>query len=590
MPQNFVEILRERRADRGDREALVFVDDPRAGARESVTYAELDRDARRVAARLAGHAAPDDRALLLHPSGPGFARAFFGCLYAGVIPVPAPPPEGTSQQSRRVAGIVRNAGVAVVLADGDDLPRLRADLAPGLGPDARWLDTATGDADEAVAEDAVAAPPPDAPAFLQYTSGSTSDPKGVIVSHANLLHNAAAVERHIGLDGDGRIGGWLPWHHDMGLIGLFLQSVYQGLTCVVMAPITFLKRPHRWLETIDLLGVNATAMPDFAYDLCVRRVTGEQLAGLDLSRWRVALDGSEPVRAGTLRAFAERFGSAGFQARALSPCYGLAEATLFVSGDPRHREPTVLRVDPRTLEAGRVRPAAPRAAARTLVSCGPAAPSGLRIVDPETGAELPDGHVGEIWVRGGAVALGYWNRPALTGRVFGATAADGEGGFLRTGDLGARLDGELYVTGRLKDVIVVRGRNLYPQDIEAETAGVHPALTGTAAAFAVATPRGDAIGVAAEIRPRRLRGTPLAEVESAIRRHLGREFATAVAVVVLVKPGTLARTTSGKIQRHLARAAHLEGTLERAEDAATAPATAPATDPAADPVAEGAAR
>ncbi|MFD3842587.1 fatty acyl-AMP ligase [Streptomyces sp. NPDC058642] len=563
--RTFVELMRTRADEHGDRTALVFSADPlRAEADETLTYGELDRAARRVAALLQERFTVGDRLLVLHPSGPGFARSLLGCMYAGMVPVPAPPPDGPQRkQAGRLAAIARDAGAVGALAEGTDLEALaswaKEQELPGmsvLAPDSA--------ADELPAANRWRPPPadPHALAFLQYTSGSTAAPKGVMVDHANLLANAEILAAISGMGAERPVGGWLPLYHDFGLIGLLLTPLVLGGRSVLMPPMAFLKRPHTWLTLIDRHGIDFSPAPNFAYDLCVQRITDEELARLDLSRWRCAVNGAEPVQAATVEAFTRRFAAAGLRPEAMLPGYGMAETTLVVCGDRPARRAVITEVDAAAFERGELLPPATGAAVHRIVSSGPAEYLDVRIIDADAGRVLPDGRVGEIWVRGPNVARGYWGRPEETRRVFDAVTPDGESGFLRTGDLGILHEGELYVTGRSKELIIIRGRNLYPQDLEAATRQAHPALEGgVGAAFSVPVPEEEVV-VVREYRARPAEPDELARAVAGVRDRLTREVGVPAHNVVLVPPGTVSRTTSGKIQRRLLRRRFLGGELE----------------------------
>jgi amino acid adenylation domain-containing protein len=550
---SFSDVLVRRARETPDCLAYVFLED---GETESarLTFGELDERARTIAAALTGQGAAGERVLLLFPPGLDFIAAFFGCLYAGAVAVPsyppAPPRSGRGQP--RLRAIVEDAAPGFVLTTTALVPRLEA-LAGELPGLATAVRLATDALPAGGGEWQAPALGPDALAFLQYTSGSTAEPKGVMVSHGNLLHNEEVIREACGHDAGSTFVSWLPMYHDMGLIGGLLQPLYVGASCALMAPVAFLQRPVRWLRAISRYRAHTSGAPDFAYDLCARKITPEQTAGLDLSTWRTAFDGSEPVRARTLAAFTAAFAPCGFRPETFFPCYGLAEATLIVSGRPRGTPPTVL---------GEERP---------LVGCGPAG-VGLEIAivdpdEPETAAERAEGEVGEIWVAGPSVARGYWGRPELSDRTFRARLTgrsdrpDCETGFLRTGDLGFLRDGELFVTGRLKDLIVVRGRNLYPQDLELTACESHPALRGgVGAAFAVETAAGEAVALVLEAGVRR--GFDTGEALAAVRQAIAEEHEASVHAVLLVRPGGVPRTTSGKVQRQLCRRLFLEGALQ----------------------------
>ncbi|WP_426403211.1 fatty acyl-AMP ligase [Streptomyces sp. R-07] len=567
-PSTFTELVRERTEALADADVHIELCHRGAGvAARHMTYAEMDRRARRIASVLQDRGAAGAPALLLYSSTADFLAAYVGCLYAGVVAVPAPLPGGGPRGGRsdRVTSVLRDTGARLVLTESANAPDVSRWLAdslldgvaclatdlPGLGDPDAWRPVRTR---------------PDDLAFLQYTSGSVSDPRGVMVSHRNLMANQHLLQQVLGTTAEDRFGGWLPHFHDMGFIAHLLHPVWLGGHSVQMSPVSFVKRPLRWLQAIDAYGVTVGGGPNFCYDLCTERITDEEIAGLDLSRWRLALNGAEPVRPATLDAFARRFAPAGLRAEALYPCYGLAEATLLVSAGAPGSPYTTTTADPAALEHGRLAPAPAAADGRALAGCGPATGYDLRIVDPEDRGELPPGTVGEIWLRGDSVAQGYWRRPTETEETFRATLDDGETGFLRTGDLGVIEDGHLYVTGRLKELIILNGRNLYPQDVEHAVRGIAPALNpGVGAAFSVDAGGREQLVLVQEIRDT----SPDRTEESADRRALvrriqetvGVEFNVPLANVLLVPAGTVRRTTSGKIQRALMRALFLEGAL-----------------------------
>lgn len=525
---------------------------------EVLSYGDLDRSARATAVALRERCLPGDRVLLPFPPGTGFAEAFLGCQYAGLVPVPVPAPARSAHQIDRTGVVAADARPSLVLTEASALPDVRARLADGglARLDALAIENArAADPDEWH-------PPANGPgdlAFLQYTSGSTSEPKGVMVSRANLVHNLELMRRSHGWDRDTGFCSWLPVYHDMGLIAMLLMPLYLGGTAALMPPTDFLKRPRTWPQLVDDTGAQVSCAPDFAYELCARRVTAEEAAGLDLSRWRYACDGAEPVAAETLRRFTERFAPSGFAPEAFLPGYGLAEATLYVCGAPAAEAPVVTRVDAEALARDEFVPAAP--GGTSLVSSGHVRDLDVRIVDPATARVLPDGRVGEVWIRGESVALGYWKRPGETARTFGAATAAGERGFLRTGDLGVRQGPELYITGRLKEMLIVHGRNLYPHDIEREAGALDEAFAGLpGCAFAVPAPH-EEIVVVQEIRARGRDAAELPALARRARTALSTRLGVRVAGFVLVRVGQVSRTTSGKIRRLAVRERFLGGAL-----------------------------
>jgi amino acid adenylation domain-containing protein len=561
-----IEVLDRRAASTPDDLAFTYLDfEVRPGER-TLSYAQLAAGTRAVAARLADHVTSGERALLLYPPGLDYIVAFLGCLRAGVIAVPAYPPDlaRLARTLPRLRAIAADAEIGVVLTTRPIAGLADAMLAqaPELAR-ARWLPTDGLDATEGLSwRDRPANPR--APAFLQYTSGSTSSPRGVVLSHDNLMANQVMIQARFGHRAGDVVAGWLPLYHDMGLIGNVLQPLYLGLQCVLMAPHAFLQRPTRWLETITRFRATTSGGPNFAYDLCVRKVADDELEALDLSCWRVAFNGAEPIRAATLARFADRFAPCGFRREAFFPCYGLAEATLLVTGGPAGRVPVERTIDRAALAEGRI--AAPRTSAQTLIGCGSAAAGvELRIVDPEQRRACVEGQVGEIWLRGPSIAAGYHAQPEQTLATFAGRLVDEPSDaptWLRTGDLGYCEDSELFVTGRRKDLIIVRGRNIYPQDVEATVEACHGALRpGSSAAFMLDA---DAAGVervcvCVELHARRPADHD--EVIAAIRAAVLDEHELALASVVLLRAGGLPKTSSGKVQRHACRNELLAGSL-----------------------------
>lgn len=570
--ETFSQRVLARAQARGTAEAFAFVHETDSERWvERLTYAELDAQAKDIASWLQERGLAGRQVLLLYPSGLPFVAAFLGCQYAGAVAVPAPLPAG-ERQFQRLSRIAADARVGAVLTTREHAPAVESWLV-GDSPDAVPCVATDGGPVGDAAHWREPEPELDGLAFLQYTSGSTSEPKGVMVSHRNLMANEAAIQRSLGSDADSCLGSWLPLFHDMGLIGHVLHPLWLGARAALMAPETFLRRPVRWLEMIGDHGVTIGGGPNFGYDMCVRRVKDTELSSLDLSRWVQACNGAEPVRAETIDAFARRFAPAGFRPETFFPCYGMAETTLLVSGTPLGRPAVTRTVDTCALETGQLAGPVPGGATRTLVSSGVvrAEDFEVRIADPATLRDLGQDGVGEIWVRGESVATGYWSRPGATAEAFGArlTGADGAvtDGWLRTGDLGALSGGELYVTGRLKEMVVINGRNIYPHDVEAAARAAHPSL-GTGAVFAV-RPGGDVRErLVAVLEVRGAAGGPDTEAAhhqallDGVQRSVSEEAGVPVGNVLLVAAGTVRRTTSGKVQRTLMRKLFLEGRLE----------------------------
>jgi amino acid adenylation domain-containing protein len=580
MPQTIVQSLKEKSLAEGDRLAYAFL--VQGEIETQLTYAELDARARALGSALQQAGAAGGRVALLFPPGLDFVVAFFGCLYAGAVAVPALPPRRRGGDPRLQA-IFRDARPRVALTSADRLESLES-AAAGI-PELRaalWMTPpAEGAADWREPE-----PDPEALAFLQYTSGSTATPKGVMVSHGNLLHNEEMIRRTFGQSSDSVVLGWLPLHHDMGLIGTVLQPLHVGAPCYLMSPGAFLQRPASWLEAIGRFRATTSGGPNFAYELCLRKVSEAERASLDLSSWQVAFNGAEPVRADTLRRFAEAFAPCGFRAEAFRPCYGLAEATLLVSGW-REGGPRTIAVDAAALEEHRVTEAAGAARRRELVGCGETMQTVL-VVDAESGVPCPPDRVGEIWVAGPSVSRGYWEKPEETAATFGACLADGAGAggsFLRTGDLGFLSGGELFLTGRTKDLVILRGRNHYPQDLELTAAGSHTDLRpGGGAAFSVDLDGEERLVLVHEVTRHARAGVE--EIAAAVRRAVAAEHGVSVAEIVLLRPETLPRTSSGKVRRLACRDAWLAGGLSEvgrstlAGEAVEASDRASALDPA----------
>ncbi|TJZ72934.1 non-ribosomal peptide synthetase [Chitiniphilus eburneus] len=557
-PANFVSHLRQLATERPADTALIVVDEQDGVPLDrAIDYATLDERVRALAASLQRRFAPGERALLLLDNDDHYVVAFFACLYAGLVAVPVFPPESARPQHvARLLGIVADARACCVLTIEAMRPLVEG-AARRLPSVAILAIDLPGDT---LAVDWAAHTPRDEDiAFLQYTSGSTSDPKGVMVSHGNLMANERAIEEGLGVREGDTFVSWLPLFHDMGLIGGMLQPIHRGIKLVLMTPRFFLERPSRWLEAISRHRGTISGGPDFAYRLCLERLNDAQLQALDLSSWRLAFSGAEPVRHDTLADFCTHFATAGFTPDAVYPCYGLAEATLFVSGGMRGAGMVARGFATEGLGQGR---ADADAQGRMLVGCGHA-PTGhaIEIVDPATLASLGGGRVGEIWATGPSIAEGYWGRPDATAETF----VEREGRrWLRTGDLGFLHDGQLYITGRVKDLIIVRGHNLYPQDIErAIEAEVEAVRKGRVAAFAVQGPQGEGIGLAAELSRGMQKLIPVETLVQVLSAMVSELCGEPLSVVMLLNPGALPKTSSGKLQRSACR----KGWQERSLDA-----------------------
>lgn len=537
------------------------------GPVEEWSYGRLDRAARSIAAALQGAGIQGGSALLLFPPSLDFIAALMGCLYVGTAAVPTYPPDPgrLDRTLPRLRAIATDSGAQVVLTTA-----MIKGMAEMLLPQVPELAGLVWIAVDALPDGGADALRPvaiggETVAIIQYTSGSTGTPKGVVLTHAHVLHNERLIQRGFGHDGSSTaVVGWLPLFHDMGLIGNVLQPLYHGIPCVLMSPIAFLQRPLRWLEAISRFGASTSGGPNFAYELCTRKVSDEALRGLDLSTWKVAFNGAEPLQADTIRRFTERFARCGFRPGAFYPCYGLAEATLFVSGARPGEGARTRTLDAEALSQGRaVQVPAEHPQARALVSSGWLG-EGMRavIVDPQTLTRCADHGIGEIWLAGPSVAAGYWGRGDETAAVFGARLASGEGPFLRTGDLGFLVEGEVFVTGRLKDLIILRGRNVYPQDIELTVEQAHPAVRpGCVAAFALQVDGEERLALVAEIEPGRA-GASMEAVTETLRRAVADEHAVNVHTIALIAPRSILKTSSGKIQRSACRQALLAGSLE----------------------------
>lgn len=529
----------------------------------TLSYSHLYKAARNIASWLNRENGFGERAVLLYPPSLDYIIALFACFLAGVLAVPSYPPL-SSRSFSQFLSIAQDARPRFILTTTSVAGLIRNRLPESLGPGpVRWMTDGT----QLEASNAFI-PTPHTTAFIQYTSGSTTHPRGVIVNHENLIHNLSLIQTCFQHTPESLGVIWLPPYHDMGLIGGILQPLYVGFPVILMSPFDFLKRPLRWLEAISKYQATTSGGPDFAYRLCIDRINPEQICKLDLHSWKLAFNGAEPVRPDTLQRFAATFSAGGFSYRAFYPCYGLAESTLIVTGGAKNNLPTVKTFTKQELLSNRVTEPQPiffETLHQRLVGCGHVLPHGeIWIVDPESNIPCPPGHIGEIWVRSPSVATGYWNNDQETHHTFAAHIHDNHAGpFLRTGDLGFFYQGELFITGRIKETIIINGKNYYPIDIELTAESSHPSLRkGCNAAFTVEQDNESAIVLIQEINPAGDEQMDYAEVIKAIRRVVAQCHEIPLYEVVLVKKQTVPKTSSGKIQRNACREQYLSRTLE----------------------------
>lgn len=581
--QTLVDLLRWRGTHQPDQLAFTFLPD---GMTDEVrlTFGELDRRAQAIGARLQHLQAQGERVMLLYPSGLDYITAFFGCLYAGAVAVPGYPPRfQRSLEHLQIVATDAQATIALTTAALLDKIQHWFTWMPTLSS-LHWVATDDLDGDLASSWQ----PPAldgESLAILQYTSSSTRFPRGVMFSHDNLLINSRDMQRALGHTDQSISVGWLPLQHDMGLLGNVLQPLYMGFHCILMSPMSFLQRPVRWLQAISRYRGTSSGGPNFAYNLCLRKITPEQRRELDLRSWEVALNGAEPIQPGTLEQFAAVFEPCGFRPQAFYSCYGLSGSTLMVSGGAKHAVPVVRRVQKAALEQRQIAiPCISKTGEQVLVSYGKGlGQQVIRIVDPETRTRCRPRHVGEIWVAGASVAQGYWNQPNATRDVFQARLADtGEGPFLRTGDLGFLHQKELFITGRLQDVIIIRAQTYYPQDIEATVAQCHPALRpNSGAAFAVDMQGEARLVIVQEVEdyvgtPANSRAEPavcgpepsapaldIDALMGTIRQLVAEKHGVQVSELVLIRAGSMIKASSGNIRRQVCRDRFLNQTLNR---------------------------
>ncbi len=559
-----IEIIEARAKETPDKTAYIFLRDGNIDE-ESITYSGLAAHAKAVAKKLLTVAQPGDCALINHNPGIPYITSFLGCLYAGVAAVPVYPPR-LNQKMDRLLSIMEDVKPKACLTSDSVMDTLAPlfENTPALNK-CSWIRTDSLTAD-GISEIPEASFNPETLAFIQYTSGSTSQPKGVMLSHGNLIANLECIAKCCNASQESKGVIWLPPYHDMGLIGGILVPLYSGFPVVLMSPFAFLQRPHRWLQAISRYKATMSSAPNFAYDLCVQRVQDKHLEGVDLSSWSVAFCGAEPIHAEVLESFTNRFQSVGFRKETFYPCYGMAESTLILTGGDRKAPPHLLSVDRAIFENdGRIEFSSPGKNAKTFVGCGSPFPGHrVLIVDPATKVRCPDGVVGEIWFQGPSAAVGYWAKPSVTEQVFHARpiGEEGEPGFLRTGDLGFVWHGELYVTGRIKDLLILRGKNYYPQDIERSVEQCHPLLKkGACAAFSVEGNSGEQLVVIQEVA----RQAQQAEYEPLLRliqERVLEEHGISAYAISLIRANSIPLTSSGKIQRHASRKMFLDNQLQ----------------------------
>ncbi len=559
---DLVAVLQHWARERSDQPAFYFTDGEDGDDDLCLTFAELDLAARNVAGYLQKLGGKGQRVLLLYPPVLDFVIGFFGCLYAGATAVPAFPPR-KNRKGQRIHGIAHDCQAHLALTNEYVRQQIEGDT--------NWVEW---ESVSIIATDSLAQDyshlwknpciDPEDLAVLQYTSGSTGQPKGVMLSHANLVRNTEMIMVAFETDRQSIGMSWLPTYHDMGLVGGVLESVFIGRPVALMSPMAFLQKPIRWFRAITKYRSTTSGGPNFAYQLCVDKITDEDLKGIDLSSWGTAFNGAEPIRAATLKQFSERFAKAGFNHSAFLPCYGMAETTLIVTGGPQADPPVIVSFDAQALDRRQVLPCeSDDPNARELVASGQVLPGEeMLIVDPDTMSPIGSDGIGEIWISSSSVGQGYWERDEATQETFAAHTQEGHGPFLRTGDLGFLHAGQLFVAGRLKDMIIVRGVNRYPQDIEQTVEQAHDIMqSGLIAAFADMAEDRERLIVAAEVQTRR-EETNWDEIIVAVRRAVAQQHELAPEAVVLVRFGTLPRTSSGKIQRRACRDEFARGSLK----------------------------
>jgi acyl-CoA synthetase (AMP-forming)/AMP-acid ligase II len=566
---NLVELLRDRACHQPKKKAFILLQNGDTES-DSLTYQELDQQAQAIASELQKLGATQKQALLLYPTGLEFIKAFCGCLYAGIVAVPAPLPDPARMKRSlpRLAALIKDARSQLILTDSRHYSQLNETVLQFSEEfqGQNWVisDSITCQQSQDWQQPEIQS---DSLAYLQYTSGSTSTPKGVMITHGNLVHHCTYLQQAWDYTPDSISTTWVPHFHDYGLVDGIIQPLYTGISCYLMSPVAFYMRPLRWLQAISRYRVTHSQGPNFAYEHCLNRSKPEEYASLDLRSWRTASNGAEPIRKETIARFIATFEPYGFSPKAFYPAYGMAEATLLISTKQHGKVPAICQVEAEALEKNQivVTSCQQEKGTRFLVSCGrPIVDFKVVIANPDTLRQSQPSEVGEIWVSDPSVATGYWNRPEETKQTFHAYLADsGEGPFLRTGDLGFLQEGELFITGRLKDMIIIRGRNHYPQDLELTVEKSHPALRPAhGAAFAVEVNGEERLVIVQEVERGYLRGLDVKEVLGDIRQAIQEEHEINAYAIILIKGGSIAKTSSGKIQRSACRSMFLAGTLE----------------------------
>ncbi|MDJ0536226.1 MAG: fatty acyl-AMP ligase [Xenococcaceae cyanobacterium MO_207.B15] len=569
--KTIIELLRTRAVQQPKGHAYTFMIDGKKPS-EPLTYEALDRQARAIAAQLQQYGAEGERALLLYPQGLEVIAAFCGSLYAGVIAIPVPPPESgrLKRTLPRLRSIVKDAKATIALTTASifELIATVKDEFPEF-EQMRWIDTAQIDlnlaqqwSDPLVHHDQLA--------YLQYTSGSTSTPKGVMLTHYNLIYHCHYLQQACGYDRNSVSITWMPYFHDYGLVEGMMVPLYNGHPCYVMSPFAFIKRPLNWLRNITNYKGTHSQAPNFAYDLCLRKIKAKQIAELDLSSWEAAGNAAEPINPLVMAKFVETFSACGFKWEAFAPSYGLAENTLLATTKPKGTKPVLLAVETAAMERNQVVVTDPEKTegVRIIAGCGQkVCDTEIAIANPDTSTRCGENEVGEIWIKDPSVAQGYWQRPDVTKATFCAYLEDTkEGPFLRTGDMGFIHEGELFITGRIKDLIIIRGTNHYPQDIEWSVQELHPALRSDyGAAFSIEDKGEERLVVVQEVE-RRSGEIDTEQVIADIRQEIAEQHEIQVYGVVLAKPGNILKTASGKIQRRACRDKFLTGTLTTVAD------------------------